>query len=190
MTTSTQPATDRLLAERKARIFVISASVAIPVLVSVLHFMPKIEATDSGLRNMLNKLPAFNATVNGLTAIILIAALWAIRGKNVALHRKLMTTALVLSVLFLLSYIGYHSTSEHTIFPKDNPMRPWYLLILNSHIILSAVIVPMVLISYTRALAQRFDRHRRIARITWPLWLYVTVSGVVVYFLISPYYPF
>jgi putative membrane protein len=178
------------LDERKAKVFVLSASLAIPVVVTILHFMPKIEAGSGGLRTFLNALPTFNAINNGLTALVLIAAFIAIRAKNIALHRKLMTTALVLSVLFLLSYVSYHSTSEHTVFPKDNPLRGTYLLILNSHIILSAVIVPLVLISYSRALSKKFDKHKKIARITLPIWLYVAITGVLVYLMISPYYSF
>jgi len=177
-------------AERKARIFILTASLAIPVLVTILHYAPKIEAGSGSLRTFLNFLPTFNAIVNSITTVVLIAAFMAIIRKRVILHKRLMTTALVMSVLFLLSYVGYHSTSEPTIFPKDNPLRTLYLIILNSHIILSAVIVPLVLISYSRGLARRYDKHRKIARITLPLWLYVTITGVIVYLFISPYYPF
>lgn len=176
--------------ERKAKIFVLTASLAIPVVVTILHFMPKIEAGSGALRNFLNTLPTFNAVINGTTAMVLVLAFVAIKNKNIQLHKKLMTSALVLSVLFLLSYVGYHSTSQHTVFPKDNPMRGTYLFILNSHIILSAIIVPMVLITYSRALAKKFEKHKKIARITLPIWLYVAVTGVLVYLMISPYYSF
>ncbi|MFO0386216.1 MAG: DUF420 domain-containing protein [Flavobacteriales bacterium] len=173
---------------RTARIFIWTASLAIPVVVTILYFMPKVEA--GNLRGALNTLPLFNAVCNGTTALVLIGAFLAIRRKNIALHRRLMTTALALSLAFLVSYVAYHATSESTTFPQDDPRRALYVFILLTHILLSAVVVPLVLISYTRALARRFDRHRRIARITLPIWLYVAVTGVIVYLMISPYYPF
>jgi putative membrane protein len=117
-------------------------------------------------------------------------ALVAIKNKNVPLHRKLMSTALVLSVLFLLSYVAYHLTTESTKYGGEGFLRSLYYFILISHIVLSAAIVPLVLISYVRALASRFDKHKKIARITMPLWIYVAVTGVLVYVMISPYYPF
>jgi putative membrane protein len=177
-------------AERNARIFIISTSLAIPLAVAVLYFMPKIEANSGALRSFLNGLPMFNAINNGITAVILLFALIAIRKKKIEIHRKLMTSALLFSVLFLLSYVTYHATSESTIYPKDAPYRSLYLLILSTHIMISAIIVPLVLISYTRALAKRFDKHRKIAKITWPLWFYVAITGVLVYIFISPYYQF
>lgn len=176
------------ISERTARIFIWTASLAIPVVVAILYFMPKVEA--GGMRSFLNNLPLFNALCNGTTALLLIFAFLAIRRKNIVLHRRLMTGALALSLAFLVSYVAYHATSETTIFPKDHPLRGLYVIILLTHIALSAIVVPLVLISYTRALAQRFDRHRRIARITLPIWLYVAVTGVIVYLLIQPYYPF
>lgn len=178
------------LSKRKARIFIITSSIAIPVVVTILHFMPRVEAGSGSLRSFLNFLPTFNAIINGLTTAVLIAAFIAIIKKRILLHQRLMTTALVFSILFLLSYISYHATTKHATFPADHPMRTFYFIILNTHIVLSAVVVPMVLISFSRALARRYDRHRRIARITLPIWLYVTITGVVVYLMISPYYDF
>jgi putative membrane protein len=177
-------------AERKARIFVIAASIAIPVVVSLLYALPKAEIGQGGFRNFLNTLPLVNACINGSCFIILLLALCAIKKKNIPLHRKLMTLCLALSAIFLVSYIAYHATTAHTVFPADNPIKPLYKFILNSHIILSAVIVPLVLITFTRALAEKFDKHKKLARITLPVWLYVTLTGVVVYLMISPYYPF
>ncbi len=179
-----------LVSEKKAKVFVIVASIAIPAVVTALHFMPTIEAGSGPLRSLLNFLPTLNATLNAITTIVLMFAFFAIKRKNIVLHRKLMTSALVLSILFLISYISYHSTTMHTTFPRENPLRTLYLIILNSHIMLSVIIVPMVLISFSRAISQRYDKHRKIARLTLPLWLYVTISGVVVYLMISPHYPF
>lgn len=186
---ATNPSTDKASLERKAKMFIWIVSIAIPAAVTVLYFMPKIEA-GSGFREFLNHLPLFNAMNNGATAVVLFLALVAIKLKNVDLHKKLMTSALVLSALFLVSYVMYHSTSDSTAFPKDNPLRGVYLFVLFTHIVISAVIVPLVLVTYSRALAERFDKHKKLAKITWPLWFYVAITGVVVYLLISPYYPF
>lgn len=162
---------------------IIAASVIIPIAVAILFFMPKID-----IGSKLTILPLFNAIINGSTAIILILALRAIKAKNIELHRKLMTSAIVLSVLFLLSYITYHATSDSTVFGGEGMIKNVYYFILLSHILLSIIVVPFVLISYVRALSERFDKHKKIAKITWPIWLYVTVTGVLVYILISPYY--
>lgn len=184
MKTKVQPE----IAEKRAKIFIWIASIAIPVVVAILYVMPKIPAENEGLRTFLNYLPMFNALCNGSTALILVWALVAIKKKNMNTHGNLMTTAMVLSLLFLLSYVTYHATSESTAFPKDNPMKWLYYIILLTHILVSAIIVPLVLITYSRALAQKYDKHRKIAKITWPLWFYVAVTGVIVYLMISPYY--
>lgn len=184
MSTSNTPA------EKKAKAFIIAASLLIPIVVTILYMMPKITTESGQIRLFLNGLPRFNAMINAATAVILILAVVAIRNKRRDLHERLMTTALILSVMFLLSYIAYHATSESTPFPKDAPNRALYLFILLTHISISAIIVPLVLITYSKALAEQFDKHRKIARITFPLWLYVTITGVVVYFMIAPYYPF
>ncbi|HEY8404498.1 MAG TPA: DUF420 domain-containing protein [Flavobacteriales bacterium] len=177
-------------AEKKARLFIIIASLAIPIVVSILYFMPKLEAANSGLRSFLNQLPMLNATINGTTAVVLVAAFIAIKKKNIKLHKNLMTLALVLSVIFLIFYVSYHSTTDSTRYPHDAPYRGLYIFVLLTHILLSAMVVPFVLVSYTRALAERFDKHKRLAKITLPIWLYVAITGVIVYLMISPYYNF
>ncbi|MCB0793395.1 MAG: DUF420 domain-containing protein [Flavobacteriales bacterium] len=131
-------------------------------------------------------LPRINAYVNGSTALVLVAAFLAVRRGNIPRHRMLMLVALGLSVLFLVIYVLQHSSFPSTSYAGNWPTLYYFTLI--SHIVLAAVIVPLVLITLSRALAQRFDKHRRIARITLPLWLYVSVSGVVVYVMISPFY--
>lgn len=178
------------LTDKKARTFIILVSLVVPLLVALLYVLPKPENVSAGLRNFLNLLPTFNALNNGTTALVLLMALIAIRRKNVVLHKRLMTSALVLSCLFLISYVTYHSTSATTIFSGEGFTRKLYYFILLTHILLSAVVVPLVLITYVRALAQKFDKHRKIARITFPIWLYVAVTGVLVYIMIRPDYPF
>jgi putative membrane protein len=130
----------------------------------------------------------FNAIVNTLTAILLLAALYAVKGGKYLLHKKLMLVALVLSILFLVSYIAHHLLAGDTKFGGTGMIRIVYFIILTTHIILAAVILPFILFTAYRGLIGEFPQHKKIARITWPLWFYVAVTGPVVYFLISPYY--
>lgn len=157
-------------------------SVALPGVVTFLFFMEKVEA------GKFTFLPAVYATINAITSICLIAAYAAIRKRNITTHRLLMTISIFLSALFLVLYVIYHATTPSTSFGGTGSIRYVYYFILITHIFLSAAVVPLVLISYVQALAKRFDKHRRIARVTLPIWLYVTISGVLVYLLISPYY--
>jgi len=136
----------------------------------------------------LTFLPPIYATLNGITAALLIYAVWAIKNGNRILHEKLMTTAIGCSVVFLIMYIAYHMTTEETKFGGEGAIRYLYYFILITHVLLSIVIIPLVLISYVRALAKQFDNHKKIAKIAFPLWLYVAITGVVVYLMISPYY--
>lgn len=176
--------------QKRARIFIIAASALVLLAIGLIYIMPKFESEHQGLRQFLNQLPLINTLINLSTTVVLIFAYVAIRKRNIALHRALMTTAVALAVLFLLFYVSYHSTTESTKFPSDNPLRSLYIFILLSHILLSAAVVPLVLITYTRALSERYDKHKKIARITLPVWLYVSITGVIVYLMISPYYNF
>jgi putative membrane protein len=133
-------------------------------------------------------LPPIYATINAITALVLILALWAIKNKNRKLHEGLMKFAILLSVSFLIMYIAYHMTSDSTKFGGEGAVKYVYYFILITHILLSVIVIPFVLITYVRAISQNFERHKKIARITFPLWLYVAISGVVVYLMISPYY--
>lgn len=162
----------------------------VPLAIAVLFFLPKMEAGSESVRLFINKIPLINAIINATTVILLVLAFLAIKKKNIQLHKRMMTAALSLSVVFLMFYVSYHSTTESTRFPEGAPMRGLYLFLLLTHILLSAAVVPLVLISYTRALAERFDKHKKIARITLPVWLYVSITGVLVYLMISPYYSF
>jgi putative membrane protein len=136
----------------------------------------------------LSFLPPIYASINGITAILLILAVRAIKNGNRSLHEKLMTSAIACSVIFLVMYVAYHMTSESTKFGGEGVIRYVYFFILLTHIALSVIIIPLVLFTYVRALSKQFDRHKKLARITFPLWLYVAVTGVVVYLMISPYY--
>lgn len=161
---------------------IIFLSLVIPIAVAVLYIIPKTETT------IFSFLPLLNACLNGTTFLVLIAAFLAIKNKNIVLHKFLMWTALSLSTFFLLSYVLYHATTPSTSFGGEGIIKNIYFFILLTHILLSAVVVPLVLITFSRALAEKFDKHRKIAKITLPIWLYVTLTGVLVYMMISPYY--
>jgi putative membrane protein len=172
--------------EKKYRVWIIILSVVIPIAVAILF---GIKLKDYGIDvEPLTFLPPVYATINGLTAIVLILAVRAIKNGNRTLHERLMKTAIGLSVLFLLMYVAYHMTSDSTSFGGEGIIRYVYFFILITHIALSIIIIPLVLFTYVRALAERFDKHRKLARITFPIWLYVAITGVVVYLMISPYY--
>lgn len=177
---------NNLEAEKKYNKWIVILSIVIPVVVAGLFGV--------NLRKLgydvepLTFLPPIYATINGLTAVLLVIAVWAIKNKKQALHQKLMTTAIGCSVLFLLMYIAYHMTSDSTPFGGEGVIRYIYFFILISHILLSIIIIPLVLITYVRAITTNFERHKKIAKVTFPIWLYVAVSGVVVYIMISPYY--
>ena len=172
--------------EKKFNKFIVIVSVLIPVVVAILF---SVKLKDFGYNvQPLSFLPPIYATINGITALVLVAGVLAIKNGKRILHERLMTTAIALSVAFLVMYVAYHMTSDSTKFRGEGIIRPIYYFILISHIILSIAVIPLVLITYVRALAERFDRHKKIAKITFPIWLYVAVTGVVVYLMISPYY--
>jgi len=136
----------------------------------------------------LSFLPPIYATINGIMAILLIFAVIAIKKGKRKLHERLNTLAIVCSAVFLVMYVAYHMTSNSTEFGGEGSIRYVYYFILISHIVLSIVVIPFVLITFMRAKLGKFPQHKRIAKITFPLWLYVAVTGVIVYLMISPYY--
>ncbi|HEX7287016.1 MAG TPA: DUF420 domain-containing protein [Candidatus Angelobacter sp.] len=132
--------------------------------------------------------PAINATLNGVSAVLIATGRVFIRRRNVAWHRACMIAAVIMSTLFLASYLYYHAHVRSVHFPGTGWVRPLYFSILISHTLLAAAVPPLVLITLTRALRERFDSHRRIARWTYPIWLYVSVTGVVVYIMLYRIY--
>ncbi|MCE7862465.1 MAG: DUF420 domain-containing protein [Bacteroidetes bacterium CHB5] len=160
---------------------IIVLSVILPVAVAAL-FRIKIPGYDFSF------LPPIYATTNGLTAILLIAAVISIKRKNRKLHETLIKICMGLSAAFLVMYVMYHMTSDSTVYGGTGGWRIFYLVILISHIVLSVVVVPLVLFTFSRALSGNFVRHKALAKFTFPIWLYVAISGVVVYIMISPYY--
>lgn len=157
-------------------------SIAIPLVVAAL-FGIKIPNVKP-----LTFLPPIYASINGLTAFVLIASVIAIKKGNRKLHEKLNTFAILCSVLFLVMYVAYHMTSDSTPYGGEGMMRYIYFFILITHIMLSIAVIPFVLITYIRARLGKFEEHKKIAKITFPLWLYVAITGVIVYVMISPYY--
>tara|TARA_R110002051_G_scaffold69875_4_gene125692 strand:- start:7388 stop:7918 length:531 start_codon:yes stop_codon:yes gene_type:complete len=170
------------LKEKKFNKLITIVSIIIPVVVAILFRvkLPNVEP--------LSFLPPIYAGINGLTSILLIIAVIAIKKDRRKLHQTLMTTCIVLSLAFLVMYIAYHMTSESTVFGGEGFIKYVYYFILITHIVLSIAIIPLVLKTYAKAYLEKFEEHRKIAKITFPIWLYVAVTGVVVYLMISPYY--
>ncbi|MCI5080863.1 MAG: DUF420 domain-containing protein [Saprospiraceae bacterium] len=148
-------------------------------------------------------LPPFHATLNALTAVVLVIAYVFIRQKKVKQHQSAMLVAIGLSVLFLLSYVAYHITTPDTIFGDINhdgqlveaelaavaSIRPFYLVLLISHITLAGLILPFILFTFIRAYTNQINRHRKMARWVYPIWLYVAITGPICYYMLMPYYP-
>lgn len=168
--------------EKKYKRLITGLSVVIPIVVAVL-FGVKIPNVEP-----LSFLPPIYASINGLTAILLVAAVFAIKNGKRKLHENLIKACMLCSVLFLGMYVAYHMTSDSTSYGGEGWMRTAYFIILITHIVLSIVIIPIVLVTFARAMLGNFEQHRKIARYAFPLWLYVAISGVVVYLMISPYY--
>ena len=170
--------------EKKVNRGIMIISILIPLVVAILFGvrLPNVEP--------LSFLPPIYASINGLTALLLIAAVWAIKNGKRQLHQNLMTTCIALSLVFLVMYVAYHMTSDSTAYGGEGFIRYIYYFILISHILLSIAIIPLVLHTYARAYLKNFERHKKLARITFPIWLYVAVTGVVVYLMISPYYSY
>ena len=155
-------------------------SIAIPVVVALL-FGVRISSVEP-----LTFLPPIYATINAITAVVLVSAVIAVKKKKIIWHERLIKTALLLSALFLVLYVAYHMTSDSTHYAGNYPAIYYFVLI--THIILSVAITPLILITALKGYFREVERHKKIARITFPLWLYVAISGVVVYLMISPFY--
>lgn len=158
---------------------IVTLSIVIPLAVALL-FGIKVEGLDFSF------LPPIYATINGITAFILVSAVVAVKSKKIKLHQNLMKTALVFSLMFLVLYVLYHISSESTSYRGGFPEI--YYTILISHIILSIVVVPLVLFTYFYAWQGDYERHKKWTRFSFPIWLYVAITGVAVYLLIAPYY--
>ena len=180
-------------------------SVLVPIVVALLLFMkwdydqlvfdmripnsdPIILLKNLPIAKPLTFLPPIYATINGLTAILLVLAVYYIKNGKRKIHESLIKVCIALSLSFLVMYIAYHLTTDPTSFGGSGLISYLYFFILITHILLSIVVIPLVLISYSRAIKSKFILHKKIAKITFPSWLYVATTGVVVYLMISPYY--
>lgn len=168
--------------EKKFKLWINVVSIAVPVVVALLFGIriPNVEP--------LTFLPPIYASMNGITALLLLVALWAVKNKKISLHENLMKTAVACSLLFLLMYVAYHMTSEPTPYGGESVIKYVYYFILITHIVLSLVVIPLVLHSYVRAYLGDFIAHKKIVKYAYPVWLYVAITGVVIYLMISPYY--
>ncbi|MGZ0015220.1 DUF420 domain-containing protein [Yeosuana sp. AK3] len=177
---------ENLQAEKKYNTWIVVLSVTIPVVVAILFGV--------NLREMgfdvkpLTFLPPIYASINAVTSFVLVMAFIAIQNKKINLHKRLMQFAVFLSLTFLIMYVAYHMTSDSTKFGGEGIIKYVYYVILLTHVLMSIVVIPFVLITYVRAITNNIERHKKIGKITFPLWLYVAITGVVVYIMISPYY--
>lgn len=177
---------DRDLNERKFDKWIVVLSITIPLVVAILF---GVNLRDLGYDvKPLTFLPPIYATINGITAVLLVWAVLAIRSGNRKLHETLVKICIGCSAAFLIMYVAYHMTAESTKFGGEGAVRYVYFFILITHILLSIVIIPFVLVTFVRGLSGNFAKHRKLAKVTFPLWLYVAITGVIVYLMISPYY--
>ncbi len=178
-------------------VFRIVMGVSIFVFIAVIILNKKILPVPEVIPDFVFKLPKLNAMINGTCSLLLLLSLYMIKQKNIALHKKLNIITFCLSAVFLVSYITFHWLAQETMFPAGNSLRPVYLVILISHIVLAGLVLPLILLSFYYGLkiqqadsAMYIQKHKKLTRWSFPIWLYVTITGVVVYLMISPYYPF
>ncbi|WDF68168.1 DUF420 domain-containing protein [Sphingobacterium oryzagri] len=172
--------------EKKYKKWIVTLSIVIPVVVAILF---GVKLKDLGVEvKPLSFLPPIYATINGLTAVVLFAAVAAIKKGKVKLHETLVKVCMACSLAFLVMYVAYHMTSDSTPYGGTGSIRYVYYFILITHILLSVIIIPFVLFTFVRGIAGAYERHKKLARITYPMWMYVAVTGVIVYLMISPYY--
>jgi putative membrane protein len=164
--------------------------ISIFVFIAVVILNRKILPRPEIIPSFVQLLPKLNAIINGTCSVLLLISLYFIKQKNIAAHKRTNIITFILSSLFLVSYILFHYFADETKFPTENPLRPIYLIILISHIILAAGVLPLILLSFYYGLQLNVAKHKKLVRWTYPIWLYVTITGVIVYLMISPYYNF
>lgn len=170
--------------DKQARLFIYTVSFVVFAAVVVLSRV-QLEV-DLGFD--VHVFALINAVINSIVSVLLIVALIAVKNKNYVQHKNIMYGAIILSVLFLVSYIAHHLLAGDTVYGGEGSVRYFYYFILITHIFLAAIILPFILFTAYRSLTGQYDKHRKLARYTWPLWLYVSITGVLVYLFISPYY--
>ncbi|MBN3521894.1 DUF420 domain-containing protein [Algoriphagus lutimaris] len=171
--------------EKKVKTWIIAISIVIPFAVAVLLFMPA--KVDVG-SEWVYFLPHLNAVINSAASIALICGLFFIKQKNIAYHKASMSVAFILGAIFLVSYVIYHGAAESTSFGGQGWIRPVYYTLLLTHIAFAAIALFPILFAYYYGLTDQREKHRKLVKFAYPIWLYVTITGVIVYFMISPYY--
>jgi len=182
MSTTTQESKDKLF-------FRVAMAISVIVLVAVVILNKKVLPVPAELPSWTYLLPKLNAFINGTCSIVLLLSLYFIKKKDIAKHKAINLGAFVLSSIFLISYILYHWMAPETKYPEGAEYRSLYLGILLSHIVLAAGVLPLILISFYRGLQMQVELHKKVVRFAYPIWLYVTITGVIVYLMISPFYP-
>lgn len=177
---------ENIILGKKLDKWAIGVSAFVLIAVVVLRYTPQI-GTDA-LPFDIHILPALHAVLNSLAAVSLLAALWFIKQKKIAMHQRMIYTAMTLSALFLVSYVVYHAITEPTKFGGEGAIKVVYLLLLSSHVILAASILPFILFTFIRAYTKQIPAHKRLARWTYPIWLYVAFTGPICYLMLMPYY--
>ena len=173
------------MSEKENNRWVYIIAVVLPLAVALLYFLPKGGDASEAIRSI----PKFNAMLNGSTFVVLVSGLFAIKkSRNKVVHRTLMMAAAIMSALFLVGYVIYHGSVESTKFGGEGIIKGIYFVILTTHIFLAATLAPMVLVTLRRAFKKDFVGHKKIAKWTYPIWLYVSATGLIVYLMISPYY--
>lgn len=176
------------MSEKSLSLIIYAVSLVICLAVAFLIYFPQALSFGEGIN--VSYLPRFHAFINGSCTLLLLAGYAAVRQKRYQLHKTLMVACFLLSSIFLVSYVIYHSQAPATTFGGEGIIRPIYYFILITHIVLAAIILPLALFTITRSWRGEFAKHKKIARYTLPIWIYVTATGVAVYFMISPYYKF
>jgi len=171
-------------------VFRIVLSISLIVFIAVIILNKKILPRPEIIPLWVNFLPKLNAMINATCSVLLLLSLYFIKQKSILVHKKINIVAFCLSSIFLISYIVFHWLVEETHYPENAPMRSFYYIILISHIILAAVVLPLILLSFYRGLQMQVEKHKKLVRYAFPVWLYVTITGVLVYLMISPYYTF
>ncbi|HBH21931.1 MAG TPA: DUF420 domain-containing protein [Cytophagales bacterium] len=176
---------EQALGKKNYTAWIIVLSIAIPVVVAILLFSPAKFDADAA---WAKQLPHINAVINSLTAVFLVIGVYFIKKGDKKAHQRMMTSAFILGSLFLVSYVIYHATIPSTKFGGEGAIRYVYYFFLLSHILLAIVVVPFVLFAFYYALTSKFDKHKKVVKYTFPIWLYVSITGVIVYWMIAPFY--
>lgn len=182
--------TDCMLNLSDKVLFRIVTAVSIFVFVVVVLLNRRVIPVTIETPDFVYGLPKLNALLNGICSILLLVSLWAIKQKNISLHKKINLLTFFISSIFLVSYIVFHYFVKETSYGGGGSIRYVYYFILITHIVLAAIVLPLILLSFHRGLQMQVEKHKKLVRFAYPIWLYVTVSGVIVYLMISPYYQF